>query len=363
MKTTITILYAYRSREPERVRQSLLSLSQQTHSGFQVLLVDYGSTNAYAKAVQAVVNNFDFATYAYVGHQGLLWCKARALNYGISQLQTSWCLISDVDVLFHPNLIAHLYQQTLQEDCFYLADIGYLPYKYHINNLTDFNFQVRQPKHIHETFGVGLFSTKALRKVKGVDTFFHFYGSEDGDLNWRLEQAGCTRSKLEGLWLQHLWHERYPNNQDHLLTQTPRLQHIMRINQQHLLQHMQEDTVQYKSHLAFGAVYNQADYERLLQPDVVIELPNNYAVVLHTLREVLPAYQNKVARLLVYTDDYFLSFKYKVKRCLGKETRPYVPLKRLNDLILTEILFKYRDYNYSYKVSDDLNSLEFIIEL
>ena len=359
----ITVLYAYRNREPERVRQSLLSLEQQSHSGFQVLLVDYGSTNAYASAVQAVVNSFDFATYAYVGHQGLLWCKARALNYGISQLQTPWCLISDVDVLFHTDLMAHLYQQTLREDCFFLADIGYLPPKYRINNFANFNFEARQPKHIHETFGVGLFPTKALRKVKGVDTFFHFYGSEDEDLNWRLEQAGFTRSKLEGLWLQHLWHERYPNNQDHLLTQTPRLQHIMRMNQQHLLQHKKHGNVQYKSHLAFGAVYNQADYERLLQPDVVMELPNNYAQVLHTLQEVLPTYKNKVVRLLVYTDEYYLSFKYKLKNYLGKESRPFVSLKMLNDLILTDILFKYRDYNYLYYVHDNLNSIEFILEL
>jgi hypothetical protein len=272
-------------------------------------------------------------------------------------------LISDVDVLFHKGFVAQLYQESLKDDHFYLTDIGYLPPKYHINNLADFNFEARQPKHIHETFGVGLFPTVALKQVKGVDTFFHFYGSEDEDLNRRLEQAGCIRSKIEGLWLQHLWHERYPNNQDHLLTQTPRLQYITRINQQHFLRNKQQGTVRYSSKLAFGGTYSHADYERLMQPDVVIELPNNYAQVLHTLREVLPGYQNRVVRLLVYTDDYYLSFKYKVKRCLGKESRPYVPLKRLNDLILTEILFKYRDCNYSYQVSDDLNSLEFIIEL
>jgi glycosyltransferase involved in cell wall biosynthesis len=341
----------------------LQSLAAQTHQEFQVLFIDYGSTQDYAGAVEKVVKGFAFANYYYAGHQGLLWCKARALNYGIKRISTPWCFISDVDVLFHTEFVAQLYQQTLKTDSFYLADIAYLPNKYHLNNLSSYSFEARKPKHIHETFGVGLFPTVALQQVDGVDTFFHFYGSEDEDLNYRLEQAGFKRNKLEGLLLQHLWHERYPTNKDHLLTTTPRLKQVLRINQRHFLRRKEQAVTHYKRNLTFGSAYSQKDYERLMHHDQVIEVPNIFAHVMHALREELPACQNTIVRTVVYTDDYYLTFKYKLKRWLGKQSLAYMSLKTANDLILTEILFKYRDHNYSYRVHDDIGALEFVIEL
>jgi predicted glycosyltransferase involved in capsule biosynthesis len=39
-----------------------------------------------------------------------------------------------------------------------------------------------------------------LEKVKGYDTFFHFYGAEDVDLCQRIENTGCTITIREELF-------------------------------------------------------------------------------------------------------------------------------------------------------------------
>ncbi len=35
--------------------------------------------------LEEVINEFSFANYHYIGHEGLLWNKSKALNYGIQK--------------------------------------------------------------------------------------------------------------------------------------------------------------------------------------------------------------------------------------------------------------------------------------
>jgi glycosyltransferase involved in cell wall biosynthesis len=44
----VTIVYAFRNRDVLRVKASLDSLQQQTHSDFKVVFVDYGSETIFS---------------------------------------------------------------------------------------------------------------------------------------------------------------------------------------------------------------------------------------------------------------------------------------------------------------------------
>jgi len=358
----ITILYAFRNRDARRVRLSLQSLQQQTLQDFEVVFVDYGSEEAYASSVKEVVESFDFANYHYIAHPGLLWNKSKALNFGIRQARGAYVFIADVDVVFQNNFLNEVHK-TKQPDSFCLFKIGYLPQNLSVSEYKPQDFFSYKPSHIHETFGVGLFPKKALIEAHGLDEFFHFYGSEDEDLNARLLQAGYSKKLVKGLFLHHLWHPRYPQKNKEKLTMSPRLSNVMRINQQHFLNQKAQKSIKPFNQKQWGICYTPSDRERLLNPDITLQLPNIDAVVAHFLRERLRQYTGKVVAVTFYEDTYYNSLKYRLKKWLGKQSQPYLSMKQVNDEILKTIVFDYRDCNYEFQVADNLKEISFIIAL
>tara|TARA_R110000850_G_scaffold25797_1_gene74152 strand:- start:4275 stop:5357 length:1083 start_codon:yes stop_codon:yes gene_type:complete len=358
MQTPITILYAFRNRDAQRVKLSLQSLQQQTMKDFEVVFVDYGSEASYAQAAKGVVDAFEFASYHYVGHPGLLWNKSKALNYGIRQAKHEYILINDVDVILHPKAIEK-FQSRCVTEAFRLFKIGYLPESVSLEQVTKTPFEDLQPGHTGDTFGIGLFPKAALELVHGLDEFFHFYGSEDEDLNARLQQAGYTCHRGQELLFLHLWHPRYPQKKDKQLTTEPRLYNAQRINQQHFLSHKERNINIAQD--TWGRCFTSKDRDQLGKPEISLRFPNIKAVVLHFLREELKCYKGKVVSVVFYEDPYFKSAKYRLKTLLGKQSQPYMPMKAVNDEILKTIVFDYRDHNYEYRVAHDLNEIRFVI--
>ncbi|XMO86571.1 glycosyltransferase [Algibacter sp. AS12] len=356
-----TIIYAFRNREPNRVRLSLLSLKNQTVRNFEVVFIDYGSTSDYSERVKQVVESFEFATYYYIGHEGLLWNKSKALNYGISKAKTEAIFIADVDVIVAPNF-AEIIETLTSPNQFSLFKIGYLPESTSPEIIENSNFKALQPKHYGDTFGVGLFTKTALENVGGLDEFFHFYGSEDEDLNYRLIASGCKLNRCELNLLLHQWHERYPQKLKEHLTTLPRLSNIQRINQRHFLRHKEKQEFELKD-LHNRKYYNISDYETLKKPSKVIEIENIESHVTHFLNYELPLFSAKVLKIVFKESQYSTSSKHKLKKALNKQTQPYLTMKQVNDFILQKILFSYRNYNYSFRVAENLKTIEFTIEL
>lgn len=362
MTPTITIVYAYRNRDAQRVKLSLLSLQQQTAHGFEVVFVDYGSETPYAQVIKEVVTAFDFASYHYVGHPGLLWNKSKALNYGIRQAKGEYILINDVDVILHPKAM-ETFQRLCAPETFILFKIGYLPESVSLEKVTTTPFDDLKPGHTGDTFGIGLFPKAALEHVHGLDEFFHFYGSEDADLNARLQHAGFKLFRENQLLFLHLWHPRYPKKKDKQLTKQPRLYNAQRINQQHYLSQKKREISMTPNQKDWGHCCKPEDKEQLSTPDITLQLPNIESVVTHFLREELKLYKRKIVAVTFYEEAYYKSLKYKLKTRLGKQSQPYIPMKAVNDKILKTIVFDYRHYNYEFKVADDLKEIRFIIDL
>lgn len=361
MNPKYSIIFAYRNRDSERVRMSLKSLSNQSNQDFEVVFVDYGSNDAYADKIKSAVEEFDFAFYHYVAHTGLLWNKSKALNYGIKNANSEFVVLADVDVLFAPNFITSL--NALRDvNSFNLFKISYLDKSVELKDIDTERLNQLKVSHVGDTFGIGLFPKVALEKVKGLDTFFHFYGSEDEDLNSRLEAAGFSQKRYNEQLLWHQWHPTYSSEKESL-TVSPRLSNIKRINQRHFLWHKEEHATEPINAQNWHRVFTKADLDTLNHPDETITLLNIEAYVVHFLRIVMPSYNNQVVSVVFQQDEYYKSLKYKLKNTLNKETQRYISLKEVNDLVLKEIIFKYKDFNYKYEVADDLETISFTIDL
>ncbi|MDT8415696.1 MAG: glycosyltransferase [Flavobacteriaceae bacterium] len=357
----ITILYAYRNRDAERVRLSLQSLQQQSLAQLEVVFVDYGSDAAYASATKAVVEGFDFAAYYYIAHPGLLWNKSKALNYGIKQAKTDFVFIADVDIIFHPQTLS-LFCKITDNQKAYLFNLSYLTPKETYETIEKQPFEALKVKHTGKVNGMVLVSKKALEEVQGLDEFYHFYGSEDVDLFARLEQSGQKLSHRDELFFKHQWHVIYNTYNDSKISKTPRLFNVKRLNQQHYFWQKTQKCIQPRLKPA-NTYYKPDDLERLQRPSVALKLPNILAIVEHFLAVELPGYSDTIISVQFYEDPYYRSLKHSIKQLLGKQTQPYCSMKQVNDMILRSIVFHYPHHNYSYTVSDDLKTLHWVIEV
>ena len=358
----ITILFAYRNRDLDRIELAMETLNKQTEENFKVIFVDYGSEDKYSIPLKKLIENYLFANYYYVAHPGLLWNKSKAFNFGIKKAETNYILTADIDLIFHPETIECL-DRLADPSSFTLFKYGYLPENLKLDQIRNIPFSYLKPGHYGEVNGVGLYPKKALEDIRGFDEFYHFYGLEDEDLFLRLELAGYNRCREERTLFLHQWHARYPFKNDDILTVNPRLKNAMRINQQHYLFCKEE-----KKHIPFdqenwGIVYRKDDLKILTAPDLEFDINNSSASVIHFINEFLPSCKGKIVSVKVAEETSGFNLKQKVKNLIGKEKQPFLNMKEVNDLILQRVIFTHRHHNYRYAISKDLRSICFTVDL
>lgn len=362
MNPFVTIIYANRNRDLKRIKASLDSLEGQSAQNFEVVFVDYGSDSILVKELRKLKANYSFVKFFFLEVSQLLWNKSKALNFGITQASTSNIFIADVDLIFHPKVIT-LFDELLSEDKLYLFKLGYLNQKESNKLNTKYDFKKLKPERFNNVNGMILGAKKAFLAVNGFDEFFHFYGSEDVDLFSRMENAGYVKELIKTHYFYHNWHISYSSSKDRGVTLNPRVKNIMRLNQRHFLRNRKNKIIKPNNQNTIGSFIKKEDSDLLKSPTLTFKIFNVFAHVEHVLREELPSNSDQVVKIEFVEDPYFHTLKYKVKKLLGKQTQPYCTLKIVNDMILKEILFKYRDYNYSFNISEDLKNIEFIIEL
>jgi len=362
MQTKITVIYAYRNRDSERVRLSLQSLQKQSYQNFDVQFVDYGSEHQFAEEIEDVVKRFSFATYHYIAHEGLLWNKSKALNYGIQNAQGQYVFIADVDILFHPNTMS-LFEAICNEKTAFLFNLSYLDKSNSLKINSKIEFESLPIKHSGKVNGMVLVSKKAITNIYGYDNFFHFYGSEDVDLHERLKNIGLSLVYRDELYFKHIWHKIYNTYDDSQMSLVPRLYNVKRINQEHYFFNKTHHIKAPINQENWEHVILKNDLKGLMNPDKIIELSNIHSVVTHFFEVELDTYKNRVVKIILEEDNYYKSLKYKIKRMLNKQTVFYMSIKQMNDLVLSKIIYKYRDYNYSYNIASNLKCIIFTIKL
>ena len=359
MEKRFSIVYANRNRDPERIRRSFESLEKQVDRSFEVIFVDYGSKEELIPQYQRTAEDFPFVKDFYLKVPQVLWNKSKALNYGIKKAKGDYIFIADVDLIFHPETLS-LFEQLAEPKKFFLFKLGYLSKQESVKLKGNYTFEHLKPVRYGRVNGMILAGKKAFLEVNGLDEFFHFYGAEDEDLFARLETAGHKRDFAGAEYFYHNWHKSFSGSEDKLLTGNPRVKNIMRLNQRHFQRNRDLGIIK-PSKMAEIISPEQADI--LNKPTRSFRIKNILSHVEHFLRVELPSIDGEVIKVEFVEDPHFNSFKNKVKKLLGKQTQPVISMKQVNDLLLKEIVFSYRDYNYSFKVEEDLKSISFRIAL
>ena len=358
----ISIIYANRNRDVQRIRYSLTLLQNQTIEDFEVVFIDYGSDLPLVKEYGKVFREFPFVRFFTLQVSQLLWNKSKALNFGVKQATREFVFVADVDLIFHPNTI-QLFTSIAHKEKFFLFPLNYLNQteSQKLDGVYDFEHLKSDRRGLVN--GMILVAKEAMDKVWGLDEFFHFYGSEDEDLFRRLENAGYQRKFYEKDFFLHHWHRSFSGSEDALLTTNPRLKNIMRINQRQFLRNLEEKRFRPLRQSGWGEIMASEDSAKLTIPTKVYKIPNILAWIEHFLSEELATLEGEIVAVTFFEDPYYLTNKYRVKKLLGKQTQIYCSMKEVNDLVLKTILFNYRDGNYSFRVGKDLKHIYFSIAL
>lgn len=358
----ISIIYAYRNRELERIKASLDSLMHQTNKSFEVIFVDYGSRQSLASQMEELLELYSFAIYKYFPAETMLWNKSKALNFGIKNANNSYIFIADVDIIFSPKTVDILIAKT-NPQIIHLFRLNYLS-KNESNKLYQ-NYKVDELviNHTGEVNGLVLASKEAIYKVHGYDEFFHFYGAEDVDLYARLENAGYDIIKNDVSLFYHNCHEIYNSYDDSKMSVIPQLFNIKRINQQHYLYHKKNKTIIPEMQEKWGELIDKNKIMQLNDADVFVQLKNVQAEVIHFFEVELVHIKNKIIKIQITEEDSQTRWKNSIKKWMGKSAVPMMTIKECNDLILSKIVFKYRNHYYSYRIDPTFNQLDLIIKL
>lgn len=355
----ITILYTYRNRELSRIIRSLDSLKQQLLQNFEVIFIDYGSKKELAIEVKAVIAQYDFATYEYLYTELQPWNKSKALNYAIRNLNSEYCFIADVDIIFHPQFTSIL-QKKLNPNKATYFQVGYLSEEESKKELFFEQYNIKFYSN-EEATGMTLFPVDVLKTNRGYDAFFHFWGSEDTDIHNRLKKLGFeVEYYKDKIVLLHQWHKNYRNRETKKLNTELQLTGIVEINSVHLLKNSERkernDTLN-----EWGRVLSKEEFYELESIETKV-LSNEKDIIDYFLYQELPFINKGIIAVNIKENPFQNSFKYKLKKLLGKKVPQYYNLKEINDKLLLHIISFYHQFPYTYKISQDLQNIEFKIK-
>jgi glycosyltransferase involved in cell wall biosynthesis len=356
----ITILYPYRNREPERVKRSLDSLAYQTNRDFKVIFVDYGSVFTIATTIKKLTQNYDFVTYLYSYHCHQPWSRAKAINIGLQHIITPYVFVADVDMIFSHDLIEKL-KHILNPNQAVFFKVGFLDQKESVQLKSFDQYKIIFFSQVGAK-GLSLFPLKALNEIHGFDEFLHFWGAEDEDVHYRLENAGYQSLFYDQeILMLHQWHVTYRRAESKVLSQDLQLRGISRINLEHLLNNKKEKRT-IVNPKQWGQSISKTEYDVLENNDMPFFIENRKESISHFLFVTLPNFKGGVLNVIFQKDDFQNSLKYHVKKRLGKTVPTYYSLKEINDKVLLHLISFYKDCNYFYIIDNGLKSIQLKIK-
>lgn len=355
----ITIIYPFRNRELNRIKNSLDSLANQSNKEFNVLFVDYGSDLEIASVVKELLKKYEFVKYIYSYHISQPWSRSKAINIGLRSTKTEHVFIADIDIIFHSRFIDLLYELKKEKKNFYFQ-VGYLN-ESESKELKKFENYTIVSKSIPEGKGLSFFKLDYLLKIDGYDEFFHFWGAEDQDVHFRLQNAGFhSEFYNKEILLLHQWHKIFENLEKKELTQEPLFADIFAFNKQKMRFNQKNKTI--VNHANWGELITEQEFQLLNNSSESEMLLNKKKVVENFIDIILPNTKGEVINVVFNDHLYRYSLSYKIKRFLRMKTHDYYSLKEINDMLLKNLIIHYRSYLYTYQVHPDLKSIQLKIK-
>ncbi len=191
---------------PDEVADLLQSLTKQTDSGFELVIVEDGSTLRCESQVKDIQGKFPIKYY-YKENEG----RSPARNYGIEHSEGDYLVFVDSDCVLPPDYIESL-RKALSEkwsDCFGGPDAAHESFsdiQKAINySMTSFlttggirGGKVQLEKFVPRTFNTG-FSREVYKKTGGFREMF----SEDIDMSTRIRLNGFSISLFRSVKVFH----------------------------------------------------------------------------------------------------------------------------------------------------------------
>lgn len=349
----ISIIIPYRNRDTKRVEACLQSLQQQSNQHFEVIFIDYGSKTELAAQIKELVNLFSFAIYHYVFAEHRLWNKSRAINIGIKKAAYDYIFIADVDLIFHPELTAVLINKAGANSVSYFQ-VGILDQKESAKNLS---FDQYKPKFItgDGATGMTLFPKNKAYEINGLDEFYHLWGSEDTDFHIRIVNNECELEFYqEQLLLLHVWHPTYRGKESDKLSEEIQLTGIVQLNYQHMMMAKKLQKTKVNEN-GWGKEILEEDFQKFQIAEIKL-LTTEKNVINHWLGVDLLESKG-FNEYVIVLPDYLNTWKYRIKKWLGKKVPDTYTLKEVNDLLCMQLIMRYRDLNYQYQIDADKKQL------
>ncbi|SHG44661.1 N-terminal domain of galactosyltransferase [Salegentibacter echinorum] len=356
----LNLIYPYRNRDLQRLKNSFESLARQTSKEFKVFFIDYGSDPKTAEKVKKLCAAYSFISYQYCFTQFQPWNKSRALNSVIKTLESGFCFVADVDIIFHSTFVEKAISLQETDKSLYFQ-VGFTSEKDKIRDISENRFH-QYRKSTAEATGLTMFPVEVLKKLRGFDEFYHFWGAEDTDMHARIKNAGFQLEYFDKeVLLLHQWHKSYRASETQKLSRRLQVQGIVQINHQYLkLAIQQKKTIINQN--SWGNILSKADFLQLEAQPVNLKLTNEKAKIQAFLYGELPGLENQILKLRIEKSTFEGSGKFRLKKIFGKKVPEYYSLKEINDLLLLQVISFYRDKPYIYKIGADFKSIEFAIK-
>lgn len=351
----LTIIFPYRNREIKHVKRSLDSLGKQSDSNFQAFFADYGSSPRCSEEVRNLCAKYPFITYSYYPTQFQPWNKSRALNRVIKDLETEFCFVADVDMVFHPEFVERA-KSLQQKDTTVYFQVGFLEPNEKADPADFTRSDIR--KSTFEATGLSMFPVRPLKELRGFDEFYHFWGAEDTDMHIRLQNAGYEVKFYDReILMLHQWHPSYRSKEQKSLSTELQVAGIVQLNHRHLeMARDQRKTVVNKN--SWGECIRETELKDLEAACISLRLDCEKRNIDELLYGHFSGAGAGIIKIIVERNGAQELAGYGIRKVLGKKVPQYYNLKEVNDMLLLHLISFYRDKPYTFKVNEDLNEIE-----
>ena len=190
---TLTYAIAIKNKPEETARRSLEALLSQTHP-CNITIVDFGSSKENLEWERKLFSKVNFIeAKTDLEH----YSSSRALNIGIKRVETPYTLITDIDLIPSKNFVEEVMKVLDDKTAVLCQRI----------DLDDEGNEIR----VHSTGAYGAclaIQTDWLKKVRGFDETYTYWGREDDDMFDRIKQAEFKLIwlSLDKVSLKHQYH-------------------------------------------------------------------------------------------------------------------------------------------------------------
>lgn len=196
-------------RDPGRLEYVLASYSWQTKLPYEVIVVDYGSKEQFAKKISSYASHFGF-NYIYV--ESNIWNKCHAYNIGIRQAEEDFIFCAEADIILDLQYFEKLPygKSTFTWTLFHSLDKQQTK-RVFLQRLPEFRegfndyYLNSKVKDVVAKANVCV-SRKWLFKVRGFDERIIGWGGPDSDIYARAEADDLKMIEFQ-FPLLHLWHK------------------------------------------------------------------------------------------------------------------------------------------------------------